>query len=105
MRGSDARTHMVANSSASTLIRNQKIGMSHMLTRLVRRQEPEQRARRSAEEQRHRDRRHRDDVHELGEEEDRETDTGVLGVEAADELLFGLDEVERRMVHLCASPR
>ena len=48
----------------------------------------------------HRDRRHRDHVHELGEEEDREADAGVLGVEAADELLLGLDEVERRVVHL-----
>ena len=40
------------------------------------------------------------DVHELGEEEDREPDAGVLGVEAADELLLGLDEVERRVVRL-----
>ena len=40
------------------------------------------------------------DVHELGEEEDREPDAGVLGVEAADELLLGLDEVERRVVGL-----
>ena len=53
-----------------------------------------------AEEQRHRDRAHRDHVHELGEEEDREADARVLGVEAADELLLGLDQVERRVVRL-----
>ena len=40
------------------------------------------------------------DVHELGEEEEREPDAGVLGVEPADELLLGLDEVERRVVRL-----
>ena len=82
------------------MAKNQKIGMSQTLTNPVCRQEAEARAGRSAEEQRDRDRRHRDEVHELGEEEDREPDAGVLGVEAADELLLGFDEVERRVVGL-----
>ena len=55
---------------------------------------------RAAEEQRDDDAAHRDRVHELGEEEQGEPDAGVLGVEAADELLLGLDEVERRAVQL-----
>ena len=53
---------------------------------------------RPAEEQRDDDRRHRDDVHELGEEEQGEQEARVLGVEAADQFLLGLDEVERRPV-------
>src|SRR3954468_19251923 len=32
MRGSDARTHMVTNNSASSLTRNQNTGTSHVLT-------------------------------------------------------------------------
>ena len=60
----------------------------------------EGRAGRAAEEQRDDDRRHRHHVHELGEEEQREADRAVLGVEAADQLLLGLDEVERRPVEL-----
>ena len=55
---------------------------------------------RATEEQRDDDGAHRDGVHELGQEEQREADAGVLGVEAADELLLGLDEVERRPVQL-----
>ena len=55
---------------------------------------------RTAEEQRDDDGAHRDRVHELGQEEQREADAGVLGVEAADELLLGLDEVERWPVQL-----
>ena len=74
--------------------------MSHTLIDAAAREEAERRARRAAEEQRDRDRRHRDDVHELGEEEDREPDARVLGVEPADELLLGLDEVEGRVVRL-----
>src|SRR5262245_50597996 len=35
MRGSEARSHTVANSSASTFTANQKIGMSHTFTKLV----------------------------------------------------------------------
>src|SRR6516164_9826394 len=34
MRGSDARTHTVANSSASSFMRNQNVGMTHVLTQL-----------------------------------------------------------------------
>ena len=41
----------------------------------------------AAEEQRHDDGRHGDGVHELGQEEQGEADRGVLGVEAADQLL------------------
>ena len=55
---------------------------------------------RPAEEQRDDDAAHRDRVHELGEEEQGEAERRVLGVEAADELLLGLDEVERRAVQL-----
>ena len=55
---------------------------------------------RAAEEQRHDDAAHRDRVHELGEEEQGEAERRVLGVEPADELLLGLDEVERRPVEL-----
>ena len=55
---------------------------------------------RAAEEQRHDHAAHRHRVHELGQEEQRESDAGVLGVEPADELLLGLDEVERRPVQL-----
>ena len=55
---------------------------------------------RPAEEQRDDDGAHRDRVHELGEEEQGEAERRVLGVEAADELLLGLDEVERRAVQL-----
>ena len=55
---------------------------------------------RAAEEQRDDDRAHRDRVHELGEEEQREAERRVLGVEPADQLLLGLDEVERRTVEL-----
>src|SRR3954471_23203598 len=33
MRGSDARTHMVTNNSASSLTRNQNTGTSHVLTK------------------------------------------------------------------------
>ena len=40
------------------------------------------------------------DVHELGQEEQGEADRAVLGVEAADQLLLGLDQVERRPVQL-----
>ena len=54
----------------------------------------------AAEEQRDDDGRHRDRVHELGQVEEGEADRGVLGVEAADQLLLGLDEVERRAVQL-----
>jgi len=54
--------------------------------------------RRAAEEQGDDDGAHGDRVHELGEEEQGESNRGVLGVEAADELLFGFDEVERRPV-------
>ena len=53
-----------------------------------------------AEEQRHDDGRHRDGVHEFGEEEQGETHRGVLGVEAADELLLALGQVERRTLQL-----
>ena len=79
---------------------NQKTGMQPDVDHVVGVEEAEPRARRAAEEQRDRDRRHRDDVHELGEEEDREPDARVLGVEPADELLLRLDEVERRVVRL-----
>jgi hypothetical protein len=41
-----------------------------------------------------------DDVDVLREEEHRELQRGVLGVEAADELALGLGEVERRAVGL-----
>ena len=44
--------------------------------------------------------RHGDHVHELGQVEEGEADRRVLGVEAAGELLLGLDQVERRPVHL-----
>ena len=60
----------------------------------------EQRPAWATEEQGDDDRRHRHDVHELGEVEEREPDRRVLGVEAADDLLLGLDEVERRPVEL-----
>ena len=60
----------------------------------------EGRAGRAAEEERDDDGGHRHRVHELGEEEQGEADRRVLGVEAADQLLLGLDEVERRPVHL-----
>ena len=53
-----------------------------------------------AEEQRGGDRRDGDHVHVLGEEEQRELQRGVLGVEAADELALGLGQVERRTVGL-----
>ena len=55
---------------------------------------------RATEEQGDDHRAHRDGVHELGEVEEREADAGVLGVEPGDELLLGLDEVERRPVEL-----
>ena len=41
----------------------------------------------AAEEERHHDRRHGDGVHELGQEEQREADGRVLGVEPADQLV------------------
>ena len=48
----------------------------------------------AAEEQGHHDGRHGDGVHELGQEEQGEADRRVLGVEAADQLGVGLDQVE-----------
>ena len=56
--------------------------------------------RRATEEEGDDDRRHRHDVHELGDVEEREPDRRVLGVVATDDLLLGLDEVERRPVEL-----
>ena len=79
---------------------NQKTGMTQTLTQLSAARKPSAGPDGPAEEQRHRDRAHRDEVHELGEEEDREPDARVLGEEPADELLLGLDEVERRVVGL-----
>ncbi len=100
MRGSDARSHTVPNSSAEHLHREPEDRHQPDVHDVVGAEEPERRTRRTAEEERGGDRRHRDDVHELGEEEDREPDAGVLGVEPADELLLGLDEVEGRVVRL-----
>jgi hypothetical protein len=54
----------------------------------------------AAEEQGGAQRRHREDVHVLGQEEHGEAHAGVLGVEPADDLLLGLDEVEGRPVGL-----
>ena len=55
---------------------------------------------RAAQEQRDDDRRHHDGGQELGQVEHGETHRGVLGLVAADQLLLGLGEVERRPVHL-----
>ena len=54
----------------------------------------------AAEEQRRGQRRDGDHVDVLGEEEQRELQRRVLGVEAADQLALGLGEVERRPVGL-----
>ncbi len=54
----------------------------------------------AAEEQRRRERRDGDHVDVLGQEEHRELERRVLGVEAADEFGFGLGQVERRAVGL-----
>src|SRR5680860_641012 len=59
-----------------------------------------QRSARTAEEHGHHDRRHRDHVHELGEEDHGELGAGVLGVEAADQLPLGLRQVEGRALRL-----
>ena len=54
----------------------------------------------AAEEQRGDDGAEGDRGHELGDVEEGEADRAVLGVEAGDQLLLGLGEVERRPVHL-----
>src|SRR5512140_246705 len=54
----------------------------------------------AAEEQRGRDRRDRDHVRVLGQEEDRPAEARVLGVEPGDELALGFREVERDAVRL-----
>ena len=67
-------------------------------------QEPERpeqaRAVPAAEEERHRERRERDQVHVLGHLEEAPAHAAVLGVVAGDELLLGLGQVERRAVRL-----
>ena len=54
----------------------------------------------AAEEERHRDGRHGDGVHELRQEEQCEPDRRVLGHEAADQFRVGFDQVEGRAVGL-----
>ena len=61
---------------------------------------PEDRSLPAAEEQRGGEGGHVEEVDVLGEEEEGEPETGVLGVEPADDLLLGLHEVERGTVGL-----
>ena len=96
IRGSVALSQMKTNIRAKVLSRNHPMGKAQATAAGVPKSGPFQPPR-NTDDGNGRDVEH---VDVLGEEEQRESKTAVLGVETTNELLFGFDEVKRRPVRL-----